>query len=102
MDLVKSDILQALILTKNEEPNIERVLERLNWLEKVVILDSFSTDKTIEMVKTFPNVEVYNRVFDTHATQWNFGLSLLDSKWVLSLDADYILSDEFIKEIKDK
>lgn len=102
MELIKSDILQAIILTKNEEPNIGRVLSRLEWLEKVIILDSFSTDKTIETVKTFPNIEIHERTFDTHATQWNYGLSLANSKWILSLDADYILNEDFIEEIKEK
>lgn len=102
MESVKSNILQALILTKDEEPNIGRVLSRLEWLEKVVILDSFSTDKTIEIADSFLNVTIYSRTFDTHAAQWNYGLSLLDSKWILSLDADYILPDEFIAEVKEK
>lgn len=102
MDLVKADILQALILTKDEEPNLERVLDKLRWLEKVVILDSFSTDRTIEIADSFPNTEVHYRAFDTHATQWNYGLSLLTGKWVLSLDADYVLPDDFIEEIKSK
>ena len=102
MKLVKSSILQALILTKDEEPNIGRVLSRLEWLEKVVLLDSFSTDKTLEIAKSFPNTTIHSRIFDTHAAQWNYGLSLLDSKWVLSLDADYILPDNFIKEVAEK
>ena len=102
MDLIKSDILQALILTKDEDPNIGRVLERLKRLEKVIVLDSFSTDDTPEIARSFPNVELHQRIFDTHAAQWNYGLSLASSKWVLSLDADYILDDDFIGEIREK
>ncbi|WP_374166803.1 glycosyltransferase family 2 protein [Arcticibacter sp. MXS-1] len=99
MDIVKSDILQALILTKNEEPNLGRVLERLTWLESVIILDSFSTDKTLDIARSFSNVTVFQRQFDTHAQQWNHGLSLLKSAWVLSLDSDYVLPDQFVSEI---
>ncbi|CAN5469668.1 glycosyltransferase family 2 protein [soil metagenome] len=102
MAAVSFRLLQALILTKDEEPNIERVLSRLNWLEKVVVLDSISTDRTKEIASSFANVSVHSRAFDTHATQWNFGLSLLDSTWVLSLDADYILTDNFVDEIREK
>ena len=91
-------LLQALILTKNEEPNLKRVLDKLTWLDKVVILDSFSTDATLEIAATYPNTVVVQRAFDTHALQWNFGLEQLDSIWVLSLDADYVLPDDFIKE----
>jgi glycosyltransferase involved in cell wall biosynthesis len=100
MEIVESHILQAVILTKNEEPNLKRVLDKLTWLERVVILDSFSTDSTLEISSLYPNVKVAQRVFDTHANQWNFGLSMADSKWILSLDADYVLTDGFIQEAK--
>ena len=100
MDFVKSDILQALIITKNEEPNIKRVLEKLTWLERVLILDSYSTDATLDILATFSNVVVVQRAFDTFAGQCNYGLTLVNSEWVLSLDADYVLTDEFIKETK--
>lgn len=101
MENVKSNLLQALILTKNEEPNIERVLRKLTWIDKIIILDSFSDDRTIEIVETFPNVEVVYRGFDSFAEQCNYGLSLMDSEWILSLDADYVLTDAFISETKE-
>src|SRR6218665_2240699 len=100
MELTASTSLTALILTKNEEPNLARVLDKLTWLERVVILDSYSTDTTLEIAASYPNVEVYQRGFDTHGNQWNYGLSLLKSKWALTLDADYVLTDEFIAETK--
>lgn len=100
MQAVKSNILQALILTKNEELNIRRTLDKLTWLENVVVLDSYSTDSTIEILQLYPNVEIQYRKFDTFATQSNYGLSMLDSEWILSLDADYVLTDEFIDETK--
>lgn len=102
MDALKSSVLEALILTKDEEPNIERVLDKLRWLERVVILDSYSSDRTVEIAGSYPNVHIHKRVFDSHAIQWNYGLTLLESEWVLSLDADYVLTDEFIEEIKAK
>ena len=97
MDKPHSDIIQGLVLTKNEEPNLRRVLDKLTWLQ-VVILDSFSTDETLDIAASYPNVTVYQRDFDTHGNQWNYGLDLLHSQWVLSLDADYVLTDEFISE----
>jgi len=98
MDSIKADALQVLILTKNEEPNLQRVLERLTTIEKVIILDSYSTDKTLEIARSFANVVVYERPFDSFAGQCNYGLQLIDSEWVLSLDADYVLTEDFIKE----
>lgn len=100
MNVIPSNILQAVILTKNEEPNIKRVLDRLQWLEKIVVIDSFSTDATLDILRCYPNVEVHQRAFDTHATQWNYGLDLCDTEWILSLDADYVLNDAIAGEVK--
>jgi hypothetical protein len=98
MELTSSNLITALILTKNEEPNLKRVLDKLTWLQRVVILDSFSTDATLDIANSYSNVEVFQRKFDTHGNQWNHGLSLLKSKWALTLDADYVLTPEFIQE----
>lgn len=92
-------ILTAVILTYNEENNIQRVLDQLRWLERVVVIDSYSTDATLAIMAKYPNVEVYQRKFDTHATQWNFGLDQCNSEWILSLDADYVLPHPFIEEV---
>jgi glycosyltransferase involved in cell wall biosynthesis len=100
MKSTDASVLQAVILTKNEEPNLKRVLDRLTWIGKVIIVDSFSTDATVQIANSYPNVKVVQRVFDTHANQWNFGLSLADCKWILSLDSDYVLTDKFCEEIK--
>src|SRR3954470_10797371 len=98
--VIPAQRIQAVILTKNEEPNIKRVMDRLQWLERVVVIDSFSTDATLEILRCYPNAAVYQRAFDTHARQWNYGLSLCATQWILSLDADYVLSDTFVDEIK--
>jgi glycosyltransferase involved in cell wall biosynthesis len=98
MKTMPSTTLTALILTYNEEKNIERVLNKLNWLDKVIILDSYSTDATLSIVTRYPNTEVHFRKFDSHARQWNYGLSLVESDWVLTLDADYVLTPGFIEE----
>jgi hypothetical protein len=52
------------------------------------------------MLKALPQVEVYQRKFDSFAHQCNFGLGKIKSEWVLSIDADYVLTDEFIDEIR--
>jgi glycosyltransferase involved in cell wall biosynthesis len=99
-NLISSKTLTAVILTWNEEENIARTLSQLRWLEKIVVIDSGSTDKTIELVNSFSNTTLYTRKFDTHANQWNYGLSVCDAEWILSLDADYILPGAFVEEIK--
>lgn len=95
------DNITPVILTYNEAANIERSLQQLSWASRIVIIDSYSTDETIEIMKRFSNVEVFQRSFDTHTNQWNFGLSKATTEWVISLDADYVLSDELIAEISD-
>jgi glycosyltransferase involved in cell wall biosynthesis len=92
--------ITPLILTYNEAPNIQRTLEHLTWAKTIVVIDSYSIDNTLEIVKSYSQVEVFQRKFDTHAIQWNYGLEQITSEWVLSLDADYIVTDELISEIK--
>lgn len=85
--------ITPLVLTYNEAANITRCLERLTWAPRVVVLDSGSTDETIALVGRFPNAEIHTRAFDNHTTQWNYGMDLVRTPWVLALDADYVLSD---------
>jgi len=91
--------ITVLILAYNEASNIGRTLERLRWASRIVIVDSFSTDETLAIASRFPNVEIIQRRFDSFARQCNFGLEHIHSPWVLSLDADYVLSDELVTEI---
>lgn len=98
---MNTDNITALVLTFNEEANLERVLEQITWLKRVVLLDSFSTDKTLEIASRFPNVCVHQRVFDTFASQCNYGLTFVATEWVLSIDSDYIISMELANEIQN-
>lgn len=93
--------LTALVLTCNEASNIDRTLARLSWAREIVVVDSLSTDDTCAIARRHPNVRVVQRAFTTHAEQWNFGLEQtgISTEWVLALDADFVLSDAFIKEV---
>lgn len=92
--------ITPLILTYNEAPNIERTLERLGWASRIVVIDSLSTDATLEILSRYPTVEIYKRPFDTHATQWNFGIAQVQTPWCLSLDADYLVSPGLVAELQ--
>jgi glycosyltransferase involved in cell wall biosynthesis len=96
------ELITPLILAFNEAPNIGRVLERLGWARDIVVVDSFSDDETVAIAKSFPQVRVLQRKFDNHAAQWNFGLreTGISTEWVMALDADYVLTPEFIDELK--
>jgi len=95
------DQITPLILTWNEEANIARTLEKLRWAREVVVLDSGSTDGTRAICEAFGNVRFVLRPFDTHAAQWNFGITEtgITTEWVLALDADYVLSDALVAEL---
>ncbi|AFZ02052.1 glycosyltransferase family 2 protein [Calothrix sp. PCC 6303] len=92
--------ITPIILTYNEAPNIGRTLQKLAWAKQIVVIDSYSTDETLDILASYPQVKVFKRKFDTHATQWNYGIEQATSEWVLSLDADYTISDELIAELK--
>ena len=92
----------AMVITFNEAPNIGRMLSKLEWVRRVLVVDSGSDDGTQQIVSEHRNTTLVHRRFDTFAEQCNFGLAQasLDSEWVLSLDADYVLSDDLVAELK--
>jgi glycosyltransferase involved in cell wall biosynthesis len=93
------DQITPLILTYNEAPNIARTLGKLAWARRIVVIDSGSTDETLDLLRGYPQVEVIQRPFTDFAAQCNFGLTQVHTPWVLSLDADYELSDSLVAEI---
>jgi glycosyltransferase involved in cell wall biosynthesis len=95
------DQITPLILTYNEEANLRCTLERLSWAKQIVVVDSCSTDKTLEILHEFHNVKVLFRKFDHFADQCNFGLEHIQTEWALSLDADYRCPAELPSELTD-
>jgi glycosyltransferase involved in cell wall biosynthesis len=93
--------ITPLVLTYNEEPNIGRTLESLRWAEKVVVLDSGSTDATEEIARGFANVSWHVRPFDSHGAQWKYGVQEtgIETDYVLALDADMQVPTAFCEEI---
>ena len=95
------DSLTAVVLTRDEAANIGRCLEGLQWVPRVLVVDSFSTDATTSIAKSFPNVEVAQRNFDSFAGQCNHALQLVETEWVLSLDADYVVTDDLRRQLSE-
>lgn len=90
------------VLTFNEEPNIERTLSSLRWANDVVVVDSGSNDATETIAKSFQNVRWFVRPFDTHGQQWDFAIrgTGARSPYVLALDADYQVPPMFVQELR--
>jgi glycosyltransferase involved in cell wall biosynthesis len=93
------DQITPLILTFDEAPNIGRTLDKLAWARRIVVVDSGSTDGTVQIARGYPRVELVQHPFEDFASQCNFGLTQVATPWVLSLDADYELSDELVQEL---
>jgi glycosyltransferase involved in cell wall biosynthesis len=94
------DQITPVILTRDEEANIERSLASLAWARDVVLIDSFSTDGTVGIARRFPNVRVFQREIDSLAGQSNYGITQARTPWVLLLDADYFLPPAFADELR--
>ncbi len=92
--------ITPLILTYNEAPNIDRTLAALDWAKQIVVIDSQSTDQTLAILNAHPNVHIYQRPFDRHASQWNFGVAQVKTPWCLSLDADYYVPPALLAELQ--
>ncbi len=92
--------ITPVILTYNEAPNIGRTLDQLQWARDIIVIDSGSTDETLAILGRYPHVRVVHRDFDSFAAQCNFGLTQIRTEWVLSLDADYLVTDDLISEIQ--
>ena len=99
-NLMQLHQITPLILTYNEAPNIDRTLTHLTWASQIIVIDSISTDETLEILGQYANVQVYQRPFDTHATQWNFGIDQVPTEWCLSLDADYLVTPALLTELQ--
>ncbi len=83
--------LSAAVITFNEEPNIGRFLENISDLaDEIIVVDSFSADRTREIAEKFPKVSFIQNHFEGFGKQKNFALSHCSGEWILFLDTDEI------------
>lgn len=93
--------LSAVVLTKNEEENIKECLQSLSFCDEIIVIDDFSTDKTVEIAKEM-GVFVFTQLLNNDfSAQRNFGLKKAKGEWILFVDADervsLALRDEIIQ-----
>lgn len=91
--------ISALLITYNEIHNIDAVLENIAFADEVIVVDSFSTDGTVERIKQHPNVKLIQRPFKNYTDQKSFALAQANNEWVLFLDADERVTEDLKKEI---
>lgn len=92
-------MISAVILTHNEEKNIEGCLEAVKWCDEIIVIDDLSTDKTVELAKKQGAVVFSRNLNGNFSEQRNFGLSKAKGEWVLFIDADERVSEALWFEI---
>lgn len=90
--------ISALIITHNEERDIERCLASLSFADEIVVLDSFSTDRTIELARRYTD-KVSQREFRGFSEQRNATLDLATNDWILIIDADEVVTSELADQM---
>jgi glycosyltransferase involved in cell wall biosynthesis len=91
--------LSALIITYNEEQNIQECLESVVWADEIVVVDAVSEDRTVEISRRFTDKVFLNPWPGGFAAQRNFGLERVTGEWVLVLDADERMAPQVRDEI---
>ena len=90
--------ISAIIITKNEEHSIRECLESISWVNEIIIVDSGSKDKTLKICKEF-GAKIFVKPWLGFGFQKNTALKLAQFKWVLSIDADEIITSKLKNEI---
>ena len=91
--------ITGIIPTFNEEHNIKAAIDSLSFVDELIIIDSFSTDKTVEIAKA-KGVRLVQREFDDFSSQKNYAIDLASHSWIFILDADERIPSLLKKEIK--
>ncbi|AUC80647.1 glycosyltransferase family 2 protein [Lacinutrix sp. Bg11-31] len=94
-------MISALAITYNEELHIESYIESLSFADEIIIVDSFSTDKTIALAQKY-DVTIIQREFKNFSDQKNFAISQAKNDWVVFFDLDEKISSYLANEIVTK
>lgn len=92
-------LLSVAIITLNEEANLPRTLASVGWAGEIVVVDSGSTDRTVEIARNF-RARVFEREWPGFAAQKNFAIAQCTGTWILTLDADEELSPQLARQIQ--
>jgi glycosyltransferase involved in cell wall biosynthesis len=91
--------LSVAMIVLNEEANLPRTLESVHWADEIVVVDSGSKDRTLEIAQFF-GAKTFYHDFGGHGEQKNVALDLCTCDWILLLDADEVLTPELQQEIR--
>lgn len=92
--------ISAIVITYNEEKNIEDCLRSISWADEIIVIDSTSTDETVNIAKKFTdNIQIVENM--PYGLKKNIGIKKAASEWIFWLDADERVTRELEQEIKD-
>lgn len=92
-------MISAIIITKNEEKNIEDCLQSVKWCDEIIVVDDYSEDKTAQIAKNSGAKVFLHNLDGNFSKQRNFGLENASCDWVLFIDADERVSEALAFEI---
>jgi glycosyltransferase involved in cell wall biosynthesis len=92
-------MISIVMLSKNNQGFIYDTLNALKSFDEVVLIDTGSNDKTLEIAKKFPNVAIYQKKLTSFGKLRNIGASLAKNNWILAIDTDEIIQPNLINEI---
>ncbi|MGJ8738111.1 glycosyltransferase [Zobellia laminariae] len=95
----KTNNITALLITYNEIEHIDAVLENIDFADEIIVVDSFSTDGTVERIKAHSGVKFIQREFKNYTDQKAYAMEQASNDWILFLDADERLTPELRKEV---
>ncbi len=94
--------LSAVIITYNEVVHIEPLIKNLDFVDEIVVVDSYSTDGTFEKLQEYSTIKLFQKKFESFPNQKNFAISKAKNNWILFIDADERIKENGKKEIINK
>lgn len=92
--------LSAVLITLNEEHSLPRALDSVAWCDEIVVVDSGSTDRTVEISRSYPNCRVIDQPFLGYGPQKRRAVEAASNDWILSIDADEVLDAELQRSVQ--
>lgn len=94
-------MISTIILTKNEEQNIEKCIQSVRWCDEIIIIDDGSQDATIEIAKKYKATIYLRPLNNNFSSTRNFGISKAKNEWILFVDSDEVVTDALAYEISN-
>ena len=91
--------ISAIIITYNEEANIEECLKSVSWADEIVVVDAMSSDRTCDIARSFTD-RILRKPWEGYAAARRYAIASAQSEWILSIDADERVTPELRAEIE--